>query len=88
MENAKLERINTSISSEDKENTFTATGSIVLFDGFLKLYKEGKDENTGGDEERDEIFLPELKENELLKLNKADQNQHFTQPLPDILKQV
>tara|TARA_B100001013_G_scaffold152502_3_gene90678 strand:+ start:740 stop:3277 length:2538 start_codon:yes stop_codon:yes gene_type:complete len=82
MENAKLERINTSISSEDKENTFTATGSIVLFDGFLKLYKEGKDENTGGDEERDEIFLPELKENELLKLNKADQNQHFTQPPP------
>ena len=81
MENAKLERISTGISSADKQNTFIATGSIVLFDGFLKLYKEGKDESID-DEERDEIFLPKLKENELLKLNRVDQNQHFTQPPP------
>jgi len=81
MENAKLERISASLSSEDKQNTFVATGSIVLFDGFLKLYKEGKDEGLA-DEEKDEVFLPKLKEDEALKLIKLDQNQHFTQPPP------
>jgi DNA topoisomerase-1 len=58
-----------------------ATGSVVKFDGFLKVYEEGKDEK---DEEDDEqaLRLPKVKEGEHLKLNKITPDQHFTEPPP------
>lgn len=59
------------------EYTFRATGQIVKFDGFLKVYMEGKDET-----EEDEIEgqLPELKEKDVLDLHTLDPKQHFTEP--------
>ncbi|MDP3244688.1 MAG: type I DNA topoisomerase [bacterium] len=55
---------------ETKEDfTFRATGSVIKFDGFLKVYGETKEE-----------FLPVLKNNEALKLNSLDPKQHFTEP--------
>jgi len=55
---------------------FKATGSKVKFQGFMKLYIEGRDDEG----EEDEANLPELLEGEELKLKKIDPKQHFTQP--------
>jgi DNA topoisomerase-1 len=64
-----------------KEYLLRATGSVLKFDGFLKVYEEGKDEK---DEEDDEqaLRLPQVKEGEELKLNRVLPDQHFTDPPP------
>ncbi|MEO6393295.1 MAG: type I DNA topoisomerase [Pyrinomonadaceae bacterium] len=58
---------------------FRATGSIQKFDGFLKVYQEGRDEKTEEDEEA-ERTLPPVTEGETLKLNGILPEQHFTEP--------
>jgi len=58
---------------------FRATGSIVKFDGWMKLY--GKSQEEGKDEDKEKI-LPELSEGELLKLLQLLPEQHFTEPPP------
>ncbi len=60
---------------------FKATGSVMKFDGFLRVYAEGKDEKDEEDEEL-EHKLPILAEGEALTLNKLVPEQHFTQPPP------
>jgi DNA topoisomerase-1 len=60
---------------------FKATGSVMKFDGFLKVYEEGKDEKGEEDEEL-EHKLPILSKGEILQLNKLLPEQHFTQPPP------
>src|SRR2546425_11740289 len=59
---------------------FRATGSVQKFDGFLKLYQEGRDEKAADDE--DERTLPLVVQGESLVLNKIDPEQHFTEPPP------
>src|SRR5436190_6993908 len=59
---------------------FRATGSVQKFDGFLKIYQEGRDEKPEDDE--DERTLPLVKKDETLALNKIDPEQHFTEPPP------
>src|ERR671914_67817 len=56
---------------------FRATGSVQKFDGFLKLYQEGRDEKTEEDEEA-ERTLPLVAKGETLKLNQIAPEQHFT----------
>ena len=60
---------------------FRATGSVQKFDGFLKLYQEGRDEKTEEDEEA-ERTLPLVQKGELLTLNALTPEQHFTEPPP------
>src|SRR2546423_2393264 len=60
---------------------FRATGSVQKFDGFLKIYQEGRDEKPA-EEEEDERTLPLVKKDETLALNKIDSEQHFTEPPP------
>jgi DNA topoisomerase-1 len=63
--------------------TFRATGSVQKFDGFLKVYQEGRDEKPQEDEESDEDKnLPRVTEGETLTLNSMTPNQHFTEPPP------
>src|SRR5437870_2206498 len=59
---------------------FRATGSVQKFDGFLKVYQEGRDEKT--EEDEDERTLPLLSKGETLSLNKIEPEQHFTEPPP------
>src|SRR4030095_1035820 len=59
---------------------FRATGSVQKFDGFLKIYQEGRDEKAEDDE--DERTLPLVAKGETLTLNKIDPEQHFTEPPP------
>ena len=65
------EILNTSIDVEDdKGHLFRATGSVVIFDGFLKVLPQA------GDKE----ILPDLKEGDLVKTEKIEPLQHFTEP--------
>jgi DNA topoisomerase I len=60
---------------------FRSTGSVQKFDGFLKLYQEGRDERTEEDEES-ERTLPQVEKGEVLALKKITPEQHFTEPPP------
>ncbi|HSS18599.1 MAG TPA: type I DNA topoisomerase [Pyrinomonadaceae bacterium] len=60
---------------------FRATGSVQTFDGFLKLYQEGRDEKTDEDDDA-EMKLPLVEKGETLALNKITPEQHFTDPPP------
>jgi DNA topoisomerase I len=63
------------------EYIFRATGSVEKFDGFLKVYKEGKDE-VDEDEEEMKHKLPAVEEGEHLRLRVLRPEQHFTEPPP------
>ncbi|HOK46862.1 MAG TPA: type I DNA topoisomerase, partial [Bryobacteraceae bacterium] len=63
------------------EYLFRATGSVPKFDGFLKVYEEGKDQKDEEDEEL-KHKLPAVQEGETLKLRSIDPEQHFTEPPP------
>lgn len=60
---------------------FRASGSVQKFDGFLKIYQEGRDEKTEEDEES-ERKLPRVEKGETLELKKLSPEQHFTEPPP------
>ncbi len=60
---------------------FRATGSVQKFDGFLKLYQEGRDEQAEDDDDA-ERTLPKVEKGENLKLNQITPNQHSTEPPP------
>jgi DNA topoisomerase-1 len=68
----------TTIDIQAGRFVFRATGSVQKFDGFLKVYQEGRDERPEDDE--DERRLPVVTKGESLTLNKIDGEQHFTEP--------
>ena len=74
MESAKFDRKTIIIESMDKYNIFKTSGSVIKFDGFLKLYKN---EN----EDDDEKILPDVSK-EIVNINDFLDEQHFTQPPP------
>ena len=80
MEAAVLDQATVVLSSEDGQTKLRATGSVVVFDGFLKLYFEDTDDMNGDDE--DSKRLPDLKEGEAPNRNDVTPEQHFTQPPP------
>jgi len=59
---------------------FRATGQVMKFDGFMRIYLEGEDETVSGDDEV--ATLPAMNEGDLLKLIAFIPEQHFTQPPP------
>jgi len=65
MEAARLERTTVEIRSADGEIGLRATGQVVVFDGFLKIYEEGRDEPA---EDGDDARLPALHEGEATRL--------------------
>ena len=74
MESAKFDRKTILIESKDRFDIFKASGSIIKFDGFIKLYKI-EDNND------DEKILPDV-EKGIVKLEEFIDKQHFTQPPP------
>ncbi|WP_425362551.1 type I DNA topoisomerase [Candidatus Tisiphia endosymbiont of Hybos culiciformis] len=78
MENVIIDLVVAQLDTEDKEFTARATGSIIAFDGFYKIYREGLDDET----EEENRLLPSLKEGEKLTTISVDPAQHFTDPPP------
>jgi DNA topoisomerase-1 len=78
MESALLDQVGVDIANPSKEIILRATGSTIAFDGYLKVYEEGKDDEASEQEQ----ILPPLKQGEDLKLQAVHPEQHFTQPPP------
>jgi len=69
----------TTVEVSANEYGFRATGTIMRFPGFTRVYEEGKDEDAGG---KGRVRLPDLAENDDLDCRKLDPKQHFTEPPP------
>ncbi|NWH08562.1 MAG: type I DNA topoisomerase [Alphaproteobacteria bacterium] len=78
MEAADIERTTIDVTSADNKITLRATGSVVLFDGFLKLYMEGRDD----EEDEDGGRLPKVAVGETAARREEKAAQHFTEPPP------
>jgi DNA topoisomerase-1 len=91
---ADLEQTAVDISakgSDGKTYGLRANGSVLIFDGFLKVYEEGRDDRVRGiergkddlsDDDEDNRRLPPLAEGDHLKDKHVSADQHFTQPPP------
>jgi DNA topoisomerase I len=81
MNKAQLEQVAIDSADQPRKTVLRATGSIVVFDGFLKLYQEDRDDPVDDDENAERI-LPKVSENEQLTTNAVRPDQHFTKPPP------
>ena len=79
MASALLDQVSIDIADPSGQVRLHVTGSVVVFDGFLKLYQEDRDEPT---EEEGEGRLPNLRDGERVTRGAVTPNQHFTQPPP------
>jgi len=75
---ARLERTTVDVGSADGEVELRATGQVVLFDGFLKVYDQGRDD----EEDEDSARLPQIMEGEAAEKRSVTPEQHFTQAPP------
>lgn len=82
MESAVLDQVAVSIESPDGKTGLRANGSVIKFDGFLKLYREDKDDAPGDAKEEDNKLLPAMNEGDALNRGEVRPEQHFTQPPP------
>lgn len=78
MADAKLERTTVNIAVSETDEMFQATGEVVRFDGFLRVYREsqGDDENANADESK---LLPPMNEGETLQRREVVAQQRFSQ---------
>jgi DNA topoisomerase-1 len=84
MNPALLDQTTIDINASGKSKTaylFRATGSVLKFDGFLKVYEEGKDQRDDDDEDL-KHKLPAVTEGEALRFKEIHPEQHFTEPPP------
>ncbi|WP_370283801.1 type I DNA topoisomerase [Pseudooceanicola sp.] len=79
MAGARLERTTVDVGSADGQVELRATGQVVLFDGFMKVYEEGRDDVVV---DEDDKRLPQISEGEAAKKGTITPEQHFTQPPP------
>jgi DNA topoisomerase-1 len=66
----------------EKPYLFRATGSVIKFPGFLKVYEESREEDEKAEDEGEGVRLPTLQKGEELDLVRLLPKQHFTQPPP------
>jgi DNA topoisomerase I len=76
MSDAELERTNVKIEANNHQEVFTASGEVIKFEGFLKVYLEGHDD----DDEEQEGMLPAMKVNEKLINNYITATERYSRP--------
>jgi DNA topoisomerase-1 len=79
MASAEIDQTAIVITPSVGAHTLRATGSVIAFDGFLRLYQEGRDEPNGEDGDR---RLPKVEKGQPLSLATVLPEQHFTEPPP------
>jgi DNA topoisomerase-1 len=91
MQSAELDQTTVDIAEPSGKTRLRANGSVIAFDGFLRLYREDEDDRaadaraglaTAAAENEDERTLPPMRERDPLKTGGVAANQHFTQPPP------
>ncbi len=78
MESASIERTSVDFTEPTGKVELRATGQVILFDGFLALYQEGRDD----EEDEENRRLPQLKQGERIEVREVKADQHFTEPPP------
>jgi len=81
MADAKLEKTTVNISVSTATERFTATGEVLIFDGFLKVYMESTDDENGNSGPAQDI-IPPLKANDALSMSEIIAMQRFSQKPP------
>ena len=76
MSDAELERTNVKIEANNHNDVFTASGEVIKFEGFLKVYLEGNDD----DDDEQEGMLPAMKVNEKLQNNYITATERYSRP--------
>ena len=76
MRDAELEKSQILIKTDDYNESFTAKGEIITFDGFLKLYLEGVDDEV----DDDSTILPQVKIGEQIQLDSITATERFSRP--------
>jgi DNA topoisomerase-1 len=79
MESARMERTTVEIGSKDEQVGLRATGQVVLFDGFMAVYEEGRDDAVVDDDDK---RLPQISQGEAAPKKSVTPEQHHTQPPP------
>ena len=79
MQSATLEQVAIDVAAPDGAVVLRATGSVIKFDGFLKLYQESRDD---ADDEKGDRILPAVSENDRMATGEIKPEQHFTKPPP------
>ena len=79
MEAARMERTTVEIGSADDQVGLRATGQVMLFDGFMRVYEEGRDDAVVDDDDK---RLPQIMQGEAADKRSVNPEQHFTQPPP------
>ncbi len=81
MAEARFNQVGVDVSAMEGDATYglRATGQTMVFDGFIRVYKEGRDEGPDEDAEK---TLPELTAEQVLRMLEVLPEQHFTQPPP------
>ena len=74
-----MERTTVEIKSDDGQVGLRANGQVVLFDGFMRVYEEGRDDTVVDDDDK---RLPQIMVGDVLSRKSVIQEQHFTQPPP------
>jgi DNA topoisomerase-1 len=82
MADAELEKTIAKINISTQPEKLTASGEVLKFDGFLKLYMEGKDDEDTSDDENEESMLPLLKVAQGLDIQSMNATERFSRPLP------
>jgi DNA topoisomerase-1 len=91
MQSAELDQTTVEIADETGRTRMRATGSVIAFDGFLRLYREDEDDRAAdvragiaaaAAEDEDESTLPPMRERDPLKTGAVAATRHFTQPPP------
>ncbi len=81
MADAELENTTVTIGiSTVQDTTLKASGQVLLFDGFLKVYLESEDEEDDDDQEDGNTILPPLNEGQQLPLREMTATERFTRP--------
>ncbi|MBF0166457.1 MAG: type I DNA topoisomerase [Alphaproteobacteria bacterium] len=80
MESAEMDQVAADFADGKRKTVLRATGSTIAFDGFLKLYREDRDDPE--DDEGEGKRLPPLNEGESVSLKDVRPLQHFTEPPP------
>lgn len=83
MANAQLDQTRVELLTPDGQVTLRSSGSVITFDGFYKVFRQGREEQEAvaeGDE--DEQALPPLTQGQVLPVAQVNANQHFTKPPP------
>jgi len=81
MASAELDQVAVDLKGADGRAVLRATGSVITFDGFLKVYHESRDDAAEGDDDSNRI-LPPLNEGDAVDRRDVKTEQHFTQPPP------